>query len=153
MKRFRFRFETVLSVRKRLEDEALKALAVAQMLLAREVERKQRLLESTAQAYTRVESLGDTRAELLGTEAFRTEREFISGNKARVIQAEQAIFRANRNVEKTMRAYLQARRSTRTIEIIREKDYENFRKQLQVQEQKELDDLNIMRSRFRESGL
>lgn len=149
MKRFRFRFETVLNVRKRLENEALKALAEAQRVLAHEISRKEKLLTEISDSYKRVESYGESRIEIKGVEAFRLERDFIAGDKVRVMQVEQAIFRANRNVERAMRAYLTARRSTRTIEILREKDVEAFKKEMQVREQKESDEMTILRHRLR----
>jgi flagellar export protein FliJ len=48
-------------------------------------------------------------------------------------------------VEKALRAYLLARRQTRVIERLRERDQEEFRRELSKREQKVLDDQTSMR--------
>lgn len=149
MKRFRFRFETVLDVRKKLEDEALKVLASTQRDRAIALQRKEDLLNEIASAYRRLEAFGDSRSSSEGVEPFRLERDFIAGSKARVVQADQAILRAHRAVERAMRGYLNARRSTRTIEILREKDLEAYKKDRNAAENKEQSELTVMRHRLR----
>ena len=62
-----------------------------------------------------------------------------------MIRQDQAIVRASRSVEKALRAYLTARRQTRMIETLREKDYQEFKKMVAKKEQKELDELSAMR--------
>ena len=54
-----------------------------------------------------------------------------------------AIFRASKNVEKALRAFLFARRQTRMIESLREKAFAEFKRDLAKKEQKQLDDLTI----------
>jgi flagellar export protein FliJ len=98
-------------------------------------------------ALERREKLG---IEAIGIDAFQLEQNFIFGTKQRIVQQDQALVRASRGVEKALRAYLHARRQTRTIEMLREKQYQEFRKALTKKEQKELDELSVMRARLRE---
>lgn len=99
------------------------------------------------------------RRQALGAEsaapasAFRIENDYIVGTRQRIVQAEQGILRARRGVEKALRSYLAAKRQTRTIEILKEKASAEFRKEQGRREQRELDDLSVMRARFREEAI
>lgn len=145
MKRFSFRFQILLETRKREEDEALKQLGIAQRARAHELARKERILGAIAKAYHRIHSIGDSKAEIQGAEAFRVEQDFIAGSKLRSMQADQAILRAHRAVERATRQFLAARRRTRMIEILREKDLEEFKKARNKKEAREMDELTVLR--------
>lgn len=145
MKRFSFRFQTLLETRQREEDEALKQLGVAQRARAHEISRKEKIVTAIAKAYARIHSIGDVKAELQGAEAFRVEQDFIAGSKVRSLQADHAILRANRAVDRAMRQFLAARRRTRMIEILRDKDVEEFKKARSKKEARDMDELTILR--------
>jgi flagellar FliJ protein len=146
MRKFRFQFETVLSVRKNRENDALTALGGAQRAYQLEVARKHELQLTLARALERREGLAQRNFE--SALAFQLEQAYINGTKQRIIQADQAIMRASRVVEKALRAYLTARRQTRMIEILREKAYAEFRRELARRERRELDELIVLRARF-----
>ncbi|MGZ3707781.1 MAG: flagellar export protein FliJ [Bdellovibrionota bacterium] len=146
MKKFRFRFDTVLNVRRTKEGETLRGLAAAQRMHQLEVMRKNALLETLAQSLLRREGLG---VQAVGPEMFALEQDFIVGTKQRIIQADHAIARAGRGVEKALRAYLYARRQTKMIETLYDKDYSQYRRDAAKAEQKSLDDLMIMRNRLK----
>jgi len=148
MRKFQFRFTTILNVRKRSEEAMLQNLAVAQRAFQAERQKKIKLLQELETALIRRESLAQIAT---GIVAYRTEQDFIVGTKSRIVWADQAILRATRGVEKALRGYLGARRQTRTIELIREKDFLEFKKALIKREQKELDELMIMRNRLRDN--
>lgn len=144
MRKFRFRFEAVETVRRSREEQALRALASAQRAHRAEVERKERLVRDLGDAQERRETLG---REAVPPSAFATENDFIVGTKVRIIQAEQAIWRAVKGVEKALRAYLTARRQTRTIGVLRERAYVEWRRERVKLENRELDELYVLRSR------
>ena len=146
MNKFKFKLETVLQLRRTREEEALRALAQAQRIYQAELAKKAKLLFDLSEALNRRESLGIV---AIGIDAFQLEQNFIGGTKQRIVQQNQALVRASRGVEKSLRAYLFTKRQTRTIEILREKQYKEFRKALSKREQKELDELSVMRARFR----
>jgi flagellar FliJ protein len=143
MRRFRFRFSAVERVRKIREDEALRAFGLAQQVLGSAQARKEHLQAELADAMLRRERLGITLA--VPASLFALETDYIMGHRQRLVQQEQAITRARRGVEKALRAYLLARRQTRVIERLRERDQEEFRRELSKREQKVLDDQTSMR--------
>jgi len=145
MKKFQFKFETVEKVRKTREDEALRLLAQAQRVFQQARNHKERLVNDLNEALLRRELLAK---EVVTVVAFFVEEDFITGTKQRIVYADQAILRAKRGVEKAIRFYLYARRQTRTIEILREKAYEEYKQQTKRQEQKEINDLHVMRARL-----
>lgn len=125
------------------EDAALRALGEAQRVFQSAVARKQAFSRELENALIRRERLGE---QPIGAQAFLLENDFISGTKQRIIQSEQAIFRASKGVEKALRNYLHARRQTRAIEVLREKHFAEFKKELAKQEQKRVEDLYVMRA-------
>jgi flagellar export protein FliJ len=149
-KKFRFRFETVQKVRKSRENETLKALADAQRAFQQALSNRAQLGQRLLLSLERRESFGKNR-QPLATTPFQLENSFIAGTKQRIIQAEHGIQRARRGVEKALRAYLHARRQTKIIESIRDKDYAEYRKAMAKKEQKELDDLYVMRARLKDA--
>jgi|GEM_PF-399294 len=150
MKKFRFQFETLEKVRRQQQDVAMRVLAEAQRVyqaaLAHKAALKQQLEDSLL------------RRELLGKEptsgvVFRTETDFVAGTKQRIIHADQGIFRATKGVEKALRAYLLTRRATKMMETLREKAYLDWKKERARYEQKQLEELYVMRNRLSESKL
>lgn len=149
MKKFRFQFETVLNVRKNREKDALAALGAAQRAYQQELSNKHALQLVLQVALDRRENLGREATPAL---SFQLEQAFINGTKQRIIRADQAIVRASRAVEKALRGYLGARRQTRMIEMLEEKAYSDFRRELARRERKELDELIVMRARIAEQS-
>jgi flagellar export protein FliJ len=143
MKKFRFKFESVLKIRQTREEEVLRALGAAQRAYQEELAEKQQILSELDQSLKRREKLG---SEAVTINSFQIEQNFITGTKQRIIRQDQAIVRASRTVEKALRAYLFARRQTRMIEILRDKDFAEFKKAVAKKEQKELDELSAMRT-------
>ena len=146
MKKFRFKLQTVLELRKNREEGALRVLGEAQQEFQRAIDRKTKLLADLDASLLRREGLGASR--VTDIRAFRLEQDFINGQKQRIVQADQGILRAKRGVEKALRAYLYARRQTRMLEVLYDKDHQEFKKQQRRQEQKQLDELSVMRARF-----
>lgn len=147
MKRFQFKFAVVLQVRQRREDEALRYLASKQKIYQDEINKKAALLESLKMSLQRREALG---AKPVGISEFHAEQDFIGGSKQRMVQADQAIFRANRIMDKAFQAYLVAKKQRKMIETLREKAEIEFKKERNKREEKEMNDLTVMRTRLRE---
>jgi flagellar export protein FliJ len=141
-KKFRFRLEAVEKVRRAKEQETLRALAHAQAKYRDTLLAKQALMEETNVALARRDSLAATSQTIV---AYQLETEFIVGNKQRMIQSDQAIFRARKFVEKALRETLIAKRALRAIEMLREKAYAEFKIEVRKKEQKELEDLYTSR--------
>lgn len=143
MKKFRFRFSAVERVRKIREDEALRAFGLAQRGLAAAEARKVELQQELSAAMSRFERMGNAAA--VPASFFGVENSLVVGHRQRLIQQEQAITRARRGVEKALRAYILARRQTRIIERLKERDLEDFKRERTKREQKTIDDQVSMR--------
>lgn len=146
MKKFRFKLETILKHRKRREEDILRALGAAQSAYQAQLGFKAGLARELDESLVRRENLAKNGVTI---NFFRLEQDFINGQKQRMIMADQAIIRASRSVEKALRAYLHARRQSQMIEKIREQHFALFKKELARQEQKQVDDLTVMRSHLR----
>ncbi len=145
MMRFRFRFSTLEKVRRSREESALRAFGEAQNKLRNAMNEKLALEGQLNESLLRRELLAQGSVSVV---AYQTENDFIIGLKQRIIQAGNFITRCQRGVEKALRAYLLARRQTRAIEILREKDHQEFKLKLKKREEKELNDLYTMRSQL-----
>lgn len=141
-KKFRFRLEAVEKVRRAKEQEALRALAHAQAKFQEALRAKQALIDETNLALRRRDALAATPRTIL---AYQLENEFIVGNKQRMVQADQAIFRARKFVEKALRDVIVAKRALRAIEMLREKAFEEFKLEVRKAEQKRMEDLYASR--------
>ncbi len=146
MPNFKFKLESVLNQRKKREETALIAFGSAQRALQAAKDHKISLQNSLEQALFRREGLGTQ--ETAGIHSFQLETDFIQGTKHRILQSDQGIARAQKGVEKAMRVYLAARRHTRSIELLREKALEDYKRERAKLEQKRLDDLLVMRARM-----
>src|SRR4051812_45012657 len=120
MAKFIFRFETVLKVRKSREDETMRALGVAQRAHQANLSRKGELFAELERSLIRRENLAERPTSI---EAFLLEQSHIDGTKQRIVQCEQAIMRSNKAVEKALRAFIAARKQTRMMETLKEKDF------------------------------
>lgn len=120
----------------------MRTLGEAQRRYQGELNEKARLQAELARALTDREALGKTPALSVD---FLLADQFITGGKHRIMRQEQAIFRAQKGVEKCLRAYLMARKQTRMIEVLREKDYEEFKRERARREQKVIDELVVAR--------
>jgi flagellar export protein FliJ len=145
MARFQFKFATVERVRKQREEEALRVLGDMQRAYQAAISHKNKLLSDLAEALVRRENLGQ---KPVGIVAFKTEQDFIVGTKQRALQADQRILRARRSVEKALRTYMAARQQTRMVEVLREKAFADWRKEQAKKEQRQLDELYVMRARM-----
>lgn len=146
MRKFQFKFEVILKQRKSHEELALRQLGAAQQNYQAAVREKNVLQEDLKKSLIRRESLG---SESIGISAFKTEQDFITGLKHRIIRAEQGVTRSMRGVEKALRYYLQTRRQTQVMERLKEKHYLQFKQERARKEAKELDEMSVMREHLK----
>lgn len=143
MKRFRFKLEALLTIRERQERDALRILAECQRNLQNEVERRNSLENAMKNAIVRREDLS---ARVTTVQEYRLEDLFIQGNKRRIEFAGRAIFRAQKWVKQAMSQYLVARQRKTVIEKLKEKAKHLHKVEVLKKEQKELDDIYVMRN-------
>lgn len=126
----------------------MRALALAQTKYQETLRAKLALIQDNEQALQRRQSLAQTAQPVL---AYQLETEFIVGNKQRMIQADQAIFRARKFVERALRDVILAKRALKAIEILREKAYLEFKTALRKKEQKDLEEIYVSRASIAEN--
>ena len=143
--RFKFKFATVLEVRKNKEREALRGFSDKQFKYKIELDKKEILRSQLQISLGRREDLSN---QTVAIEQYLTEQDFIMGTKHRLVQADQAISRAKRDLEKFQQVYLFCRKQTRMIEVLFEQAQAQFKKNALKRENRELDDFMIMRARL-----
>lgn len=148
-KRFRFRLEAVEKVRRANEQEALRGLAAAQAKYHEALDAKRKLWDDNERALARRDELAKTAQPVL---AYQIENEFIFGNRQRFVQADQAILRARKFVEKALREVILAKRAVRAIELLREKAFAEYKVALRKREQKEMEEVYVSRPRMDEES-
>lgn len=146
MKKFRFRFQTLLFFRKRQEDQASEKIASTRRFYLEEIQKKEKLLVQMTQATLEKNKLGTT--SFLAQE-YQVQNDYLTGLEYRVKKSDQSILRASQHLEMSLRHYFQARKKRKVLETLQEKDYEEYRKSLALKEQRQQDDLNTMRFRFK----
>jgi len=142
-KKFKFRLQSVEDVRKMRENEQLRVLASAQKKYQDSLTAKAYLLSKLEESLLRREKLSESTTPIL---VFQVENENITGLKQQLLRADHYILKCKKNVEKALRDFLIARRQTRAIELLREKDFSEYKLSIKKKEAKELEDLYVMRS-------
>lgn len=147
MKKFKFKFALVLAKRKEEEQQALLVFSHKQRIYQAQISQKEKLILDLQHSLDRREQLG---AQLVSIFEFHSEQNFIEGTKQRILQAEHRIFKAYKDLERSHIRYLDSRKRTKMIESLQDKATVAFKKERNKYEQKELQDLMIMRFRLKE---
>ncbi len=140
-----------MSLRKTREQEALRALSAAQRAYQQELHNKADILEKLDSSLNRRQALAEKSRcsdTFVGALDYQLEQNFIVGLKQNIIRADQLIVRASRAVQKALYAYLMAKRQTKMMETLYEKEFTQYKKMMLKKEQSDQDDLSIMRARF-----
>jgi flagellar export protein FliJ len=145
MKKFNFKFDAVLQVRKIREREFLRQLSRTQRAHQEELRKKAQLVLQLENSLGRRENLGSVSEDI---SSFHLEDNFIIGTKQRITQADNSILRASKAVERALQTYLLAKRQSKVIETLLEKAQQEHRRALRKKEEKELDEMIIMRTRL-----
>jgi flagellar FliJ protein len=139
---FRFKLEAVLSVRRNFEEQAQLRLAGEQVILDGHTKR---LADLGTERSLIIDGLEDRKRAGMQASFFSLYVEGIR-NKDRQIEAQTAAVEKQRQVVEAARMDLTERVKEREIiERLREKDYRNYLKGLLAVEQKENDDLMVLR--------
>lgn len=146
MRKFKFRLESVLNLRRKKEQQSLIHMSRAQSKYLQEVSKKNQLIEDHKKAIERREIIANP-----GTQSgvIATEEDFIKGTKVRITHADQSILRAKRVLDKRMLDYQFARREREVIEKLKEKAKREYLLKRKKKETKEIDEINVLRSRVK----
>lgn len=142
-KRFRFRLEAVLKIRKWKEQEALRSLGAAQRKYS-EIQQLRLAMQNRRDEWNK------KRSAELGTKSFSVAeshavQSFLDGCVVRERQFEHKLQHAKKQIEKALRNYLSAKKALKSIEKIKEKSFEEFKVQQRKIEAKRQDDFQTTR--------
>jgi flagellar FliJ protein len=141
MRRFVFSLQKVLEYRQRLEEQAIRAFAEAQAQLMHEQAVLHKLL------IEREECLRCShRRQHLSVELLAVEQTYLSALEERIEQQRQRVAEAEKVLEEKRQALIEAQRERKTLERLREKQYEEWRQEWLRTEQKALDELATVRA-------
>jgi flagellar FliJ protein len=145
MAKFKFRLEPVEKIRIQKEQKMLEELSECQRVYQSKISDKRLLLQKKQEAFERKNELASRDSSI---NDIRLQEDYITGLKARIIKADQAILRSRRFLEQAMRYYIQARKERMMMDRLKEKALEDFKREQGRMEQKKLDDLITMRARL-----
>jgi flagellar FliJ protein len=145
MAKFKFQLEPVEKVRIQKEQKMLQELSESQRAYQAKISDKRLLLQKKQEAFEKKNEFASRDSTV---NEIRLQEDYITGLKARIVKADQAILRARRFLEQAMRHFIQARKERMMMDRLREKAFEEFKREQARLEQKRLDDLITMRSRL-----
>jgi len=141
MRRFVFSLQKVLEYRQRLEEQAIRAFAEAQAQLMHEQAVLHKLLIEREECLRR-----SNRRQHLSVELLAVEQTYLSALEERIEQQRQRVAEAEKVLEEKRQALIEAQRERKTLERLREKQYEEWRQEWLRTEQKALDELANVRA-------
>jgi flagellar FliJ protein len=139
MKKFKFKLETVLGERKRIEDAKLRDWTLAQQIV---LKMKSELADLERALATAVDEGGRLDSSSIGM--YAAVDAFIKGTKIRIVWKKAEIERASKLLEKKRQEYVTARQRREALQKLKERKHAEYNDALKARELKELDDLYIM---------
>ncbi|MBB65426.1 MAG: flagellar export protein FliJ [Waddliaceae bacterium] len=138
MKRFRFRLENVLSVRKTEEKEAMKEVSIAKMHYdgIRERLRKLELDGKRTEEEIRVAQLNRIQIEQI-----TAGHEFLKALKRKIQEGLEELHEADKILKSKQAILVEKTQERKTLERLKEKKYEEWLKNLKWQESVEIDEI------------
>lgn len=143
MKKFKFKLETVLSERKRVEDLRLREWTLAKRLLQGLVDDLTRLENELADAINKATELAAS-AQVYNIGEHAAVDGFIAGQKVRIIWKTQEIERGTKIVERKRLEYVQASQKRQALEKLKERKQTAHGEAAHKKELKQMDDIYIM---------
>lgn len=151
MRKFQFRLQTLLDFRRRREEEGQQELARQEGLLADLQKEKKSLLD---QATEQRRKLLFPEGHTLSVEDIRSDRKLLDRLEAGIQKKDEEIEQGRQERERLVDALVELKRERETVDKLKEKDFEKWRRDANRKEQGFLDEIGSMASarRRRESG-
>lgn len=140
--RFVFRFEALLTYRAHLKERAEMALGRARRSLRKAQQHLEALQTRHRESFCDLSSLLKGRAE---SELLRSHIEFLNALEKRIESQAHEVERRQRQVREHLNVVVTRTKEYRIIEKLKEKDYETWRHEQTLQEQKMLDESATVR--------
>ena len=147
MKKFHFRLETLLKVRRQKKEEAQRVLAEGRFHLNEAMQQFNHMKEEQVSLDR---ELATQKSTVMSIEDIVTYRDYLSSLEARMKDQEERIIRLKNHVEKLRKDLDKVRKEAETIERLREKQHLEWKQQSEKVERKVLDE--IATSRYKHEG-
>jgi len=138
MKKYRFKLESLLKYRQLSEDKLRQELAIKMQNLRR-CEKKLSFMRSEKKRYAvefnQVQSSG-----VRGNRIF-VYRNYLSGMTKQIEQQEIKRMESKKEVDEAQKDYLEARKKLKSVEKLKEKDFQRYLDEMKIFERKALDEI------------
>lgn len=138
MKRFQFRYHSILKQRELLERRAATEMSKCKLHFQNLLEQKRDLLDRKQLALVRRDKIS---SETTNIQDFQIENEFISGTEHRLQNLDIQITKARKKFEKALTIFFEKTKEKKIFEKLKDKDKAKFQARLKKSEKKILDDL------------
>lgn len=138
MARFIYRMQSILNIKEKMEEQARMEFAQARMRLTAEEERLA-LLKERKDAY--LHKGQELQKDSLNVLDIMENREALSLMNEFIDEQQKAVLRAERQLEEARLKLQNAMQESKTHERLKEKAFEEFVKEINAQEAKEIDEL------------
>lgn len=138
---FEFRFETVLNQRDWVQKKAEKDLAEVQSLIIREKNRLENLLSALSSSKDELRHKHQTQTRVEEVKLYST---FLDDIKKEIARQEERIAQLMRLDAEKRSFLMKAAGEKKVMETLKEKDHLEFKKKLQKQEEKFIDEISMI---------
>ena len=138
MARFRFRMQSILNIKVKMETQAKQEFATAKVALDAEIERLEALFQRKRDY--ELES-GNLRLGILKVQEIADNKDAILCMDEYIAEQEEQVRLAEQKVEQARERLTEVIKERKTHESLKEKAFENFLLELNRQESKEIDEL------------
>ncbi|MCI9447075.1 MAG: flagellar export protein FliJ [Lachnospiraceae bacterium] len=138
MAKFRYRMQNILNIKYKLETQAKTEFSIAAAALSREEEKLEALRQRKRAYEKKARELASGRLDFL---EIRTTRTAIEIMKEAIRNQILAVHVAERNVENARRHLQEVMTERKTHEILKDKAFEEFKKEVEKEESKVVDEL------------
>lgn len=138
MAKFLYRMQNILNIKYKLETQAKTAFSVAAAALRREEEKLEALRQRKRSYELKARELASGKLDFL---EIRTNRAAIENMKELIKNQLLAVHVAERNLENARRQLQEVMTERKTHEILKDKAFEEFKKEVEKEESKAVDEL------------
>ena len=150
MAKFIFKMQNILNIKEKLEDQAKNRYGMALARLREEEALLQQLQDKKYGYEWQLRQLLEMTEEGLSLRDIRQLEDGIETMKYRIRMQQIAVNRANQQVEVARMQLDEAMKERKTYEKLKEKAFETFKKEVEKEERKEVDEL--VSFKFRDGG-
>lgn len=138
MAKFKFRLQNYLNIKEKLEDQKRNEYGQAVSVLDRENQKKSAIQQEKADNIEEFRSRVGSKIDPVSFQGYNL---YIGVLERKETEQKKIVLEAEREVEKKRLELVEKMRDRKTIETLKEKDYENYINEEKLAEQKQVDEI------------